>query len=378
MMEYTGYPGVLSRISLRSVYTYLGAGGWQEIDKVGDSVNVYGREGSAEELLVPASPLADYGRRMLDILVGLCTSEGRDMQAIIRDISLSEFDLVRVRLGEADADGSVPVAAGVGLFQEARNLLLSAACSAWRPQRAFRAGRVQEAGEYLSTVRLGQTEVGSFVVNLLSPVPPPLALFAGDVEGWVYEPFPRRVTRTLASGLASMGEAVASVNQRAGIEEFESKVSLGVSANLCDAVVGLLSHEVGGGLDVSVSWAPIRQPPAGREQVAFAHSDAPVLREAARILRDLQERPNERLSGYVSRLSRPEAVSAGQVTLKAMVDDTLRSVRVNFGPVDYSRIVEAHDRRRVVFLEGDLRREGQRWVLDNPRDLTVDDEELDE
>jgi hypothetical protein len=71
-------------------------------------------------------------------------------------------------------------------------------------------------------------------------------------------------------------------------------------------------------------------------------------------------------------------VSAGQVTLKAMVDDTLRSVRVNFGPVDYSRIVEAHDRRRVVFLEGDLRREGQRWVLDNPRDLTVDDEELDE
>ena len=51
------------------------------------------------------------------------------------------------------------------------------------------------------------------------------------------------------------------------------------------------------------------------------------------------------------------------------------SVRVDFAPSDYSTIVEAHDQRKVVSLEGDLRREGQRWVLDNPRDLQVQTED---
>ena len=369
----------LSQISLRSLYAYLRAQGWREIDRFGNSVSVYGRDGDDEELLVPSSPLADYSRRVFDVLVGLSSSEDRDLRAVIRDISLSEFDLVRVRLPEADVQGSVPVAAGVSLFQESRNLLLAAACSAWRPQRAFRAGRVQEAGDYMSTVRLGQTEVGSFVVNLLSPVPPSLDGMVAADGGLSPEPFPRRVTRKLVSGLTSAEEAVALVNRGgAGIEEFESKVALGVSANLCDAIVGLLSHEGRQVLDVSVSWSLVRQPPGKREQIIFGYSDGVVLREASRVLKYRQERPNERLAGYVSGLARGQAERRGRVILKAIVDDTMSSIRVDFGPMDYSRIVEAHDQRRGVSLEGDLRRDGQRWVLDNPRDLSVDADDPDD
>ena len=57
------------------------------------------------------------------------------------------------------------------------------------------------------------------------------------------------------------------------------------------------------------------------------------------------------------------------------------SVKADFDPADYTRIVEAHDQRRAVSLEGELHREGQRWFLRNPRDLHVmidDDDERNE
>ena len=52
-------------------------------------------------------------------------------------------------------------------------MLLSAACSLSNPQPLYRAGANKEAREYLKQVRMGQTEQGSFVITLLSPVVPP-------------------------------------------------------------------------------------------------------------------------------------------------------------------------------------------------------------
>ena len=62
--------------------------------------------------------------------------------------------------------------------------------------------------------------------------------------------------------------------------------------------------------------------------------------------------------------------------IKAVLDGALASVKVDFDPPEYSMIADAHDRRLSVSLEGDLRRDGQRWHLMNPRDLTIieDDE----
>ena len=109
--------------------------------------------------------------------------------------------------------------------------------------------------------------------------------------------------------------------------------------------------------------------------MAFTPSDAPVLQEAARILGDRQERNDERIEGYVSALARDQSDPEGRVTVKAVIDGALASVKVDFSPSEYTRIVHAHDKRLSVSLEGDLFREGQRWRLVNPRDLTVVEDE---
>ena len=361
----------LASVSLRSLNTYLSSHGWRKTDSYADSGFVFGLENETSELLVPARVLSDYQRRIEDILETLADVEQRESLAILRDVTTSEYDLIRVHLPDPTLGGTVLISEGVSLFQESHNLLLAAACSASRPQRAYRAGRNQEANDYMDSVRFGQTEMGSFVASLLSPVPPNLVGQADLNTGLPPEPFARRVTRKLVSGLRSVKTAVTLADHGGDISAFEQSVPQGVSANLCEAIANLLDVESSGGFDVSVSWSLVREPPEGRVKVDFNGSDTPVLREASRILRDRQERPNERIDGYVYSLARGQAQFTGRVTLKAIVDGAISSVRVDFTPPDYSGIVEAHNERKVVSLEGDLRRDGQRWVLDNPRDLEV-------
>ena len=362
----------LSSVGLRSLNAYLASHGWQKIESFGESGIVFGLENQPQELLVPLGILSDYQRRIEEILQTLSEVEDRDPLAILRDVTMSEYDLIRVRLPEPAPVGSVPVSDGISSFQESRNLLLAAACSASRPQRAYRAGRNQEASDYMNTVRFGQTEMGSFIVSLLSPVPPNLVGQSDMSTGMPPDPFARRVTRKLVSALRSAKNAVSLADHGGDISAFEQNVPQGVSANLCDAIANLVDVENRQGVDISVSWSLLREPPEGRAQIAFNKSDASVLKEASRILRDRQERPNEHLDGYVHSLARGQTQVRGRVTLKAVVDGVLSSVRVDFSPPDYSRIVDAHNHRKVVSLEGDLRRDGQRWVLDNPRDLAVE------
>lgn len=159
------------------VHAYLAANGWTRIGPChGDTGDVYRlHEDEHEAVLVPASAtFADYVTRIVQLAEILGRVENRRRTAVLTDLSLAGVDLIRIRLPEAHDDSSIPLSAGVDLLQESRKLLLAAACSASRPQRMFRAGRHQQAAAYVDKVRLGQTEPGSFVVNMLAPISPSL------------------------------------------------------------------------------------------------------------------------------------------------------------------------------------------------------------
>ena len=365
---------VLSKVAPRALRAYVEAHGWRQVEPYGDIGDVYALGNETPEILVPmSSRFADYTLRLGQMITILADTEEREREAVLRDLSLSDVDLVRVRLLESRNDGSIPLDAAAAMIPQSRDMLLAAACSAARPQRAFRAGRIKEANDYVTTVRLGQTERGSFVINLLSPVPP--ALQPELTPNPSDEPFPRKVMHKLVSGLQATREAVDLANRDSDIRLFEERVPDGVSANLCAAVGEMLGKVSNGGIDVSVSWALTRLRPRERVHVQFDEIDAPILEEASRVLKERQERPDERIEGYVTSLARQRSDYEGNVRIKGVIDGSISSVRIDFAPEDYSQVVDAHDRRLVISLEGDLRREGQRWTLTNPRDLVIHEDD---
>ena len=368
----------LSQITPWVLRNYVAAQGWREVEPYGDVGYVYAQDEISDEILIPSrQDFSDYALAVSKIILALAETEERDELAIARDLSLAQFDRIRVRIPEDRGDGSVSLDSGLALIKQARDMLLSAACSAKRPQRSFRLGGNRAANDYIKKVRLGQTERGSFVINLLSPAV--LSLPACATKGISSQTperdtFERRVTRKLATGLQTIHEetrmAYASPGRFDRIRE-EGIERYGVSANLCEAVSELADACNGSGVDISISWAVAYPSSESRVQIRFDSEDAHVLKEAANILRSQRSRPAITIKGFVSSLARESDERKGRASIKANIGDTERAVRVDFSSADYNRIVEAHRSRQAVSVIGDLWFDGHRWSLTDPRDVEV-------
>ena len=228
----------------------------------------------------------------------------------------------------------------------------------------YRAGANREAADLLRQMRLGQTDQGSFVVTLLTPiVPPPMPGLFPDPDDR-NAPIERRMTRRLVEAVTAARQSTERV--AAGDDgAFEETVASGVSANLCEALVRII--EPFPTLDVGV-WRARTRPVAATGTVArFGRADAALLREAARSLRERAPRPDVRLHGFVRLLKRGEAEDDGTIRLATVIDGQRQSVVAVLERADYERAVQAHGDRAPAVLTGDLERTGQRWRLLNPR-----------
>jgi len=374
----------LRAISPAALAAFARGEGWSKTEAYGSHADVYAGAGRPEIILPRTDRLADYASavsRLIDVFAKVIE---RDELETYRDLIGADRDVVRVRAFGGDDDGSVMLDAGVKIVAQARDMLLAAACAAKAPQPLYRAGANREANDYMRRVKLGQTEQGSFVVTLLAPVPPllqpvqlPLDQAWANLED---EPMERMVTRRLMEALEASRTA-AEMALSGDAAAFENAVSSGVSANLCEAVAGLIEQSQG--LDISLTWARTRPTPEAHRKVVFSQNDAEILMEAARTFRLRQPKADVTLYGTVHKLKRDQDEVDGVVTLKAIVEDKMQSVRAVLDQANYSTAVRAHDAQKQVIVTGDLERVGQRWQITNasvrelPAEESADDEAVE-
>ena len=327
--------------------------------------DVYSAERLPELVLPRTQRLGDYASVVAQLIETFAKVAERDELSLYNDLVTANRDVVRVRVGESD-DGSLSMNAGVDLIEGSRDMLVSVACSLREPQPVYRAGANREANDLLSQMRLAQTEHGSFVVALWTPVvaPPIPELFPEHGETDAEQPAERRLTRRLADALLATRRATESVVE--GLSgAFARTIQEGVSANLCEAVAKLITPFPT--LDVSITWARTRPTASVREAFRFAKADAPILLEAARLFRLREPKPDVRLFGFVRRLGRDETESDGAIALSTSIGGNQMSVAVTLKQSDYERAIQAHRDQAPVAIQGDLERSGQRWRLLNPR-----------
>lgn len=366
----------LTAISPASLSAFARAEGWGRQESYADKADIYVRSGQPELLIPRHSRLGDYPNVVAQLIAIFADALGADELAIYRDLVCADRDVVRVRASEGIDDGAIGLEAGVRLVSQAKEMLLSAACAVRNPQPFFRAGANREATDYLDRVKLGQTEHGSFVVTMLSPVPP---MIQPELDpSWAAledEPTERAVTRRLMDALQH-AQSAAELAVSGQTDAFNRAVTFGVSANLCESVAELIS--VADGVEVSTTWARTRPTPEAQRKVQFSASDAETLREAARVFRLKEPRPDVALYGWVTKLNRPETAEQGQVTVKTFIDEKMQSVSAMLDDELYRLALKAHDDRMPVILRGDLERTRSRWQLVHPSveivTMDIDDE----
>ena len=354
----------LRAVSPAALAAYVRGEGWRKSEAYGAYADVYQAAGKAEIVVPRTDRLGDYSTVVSKLISIFAEATDRDELSTYRDLIEADRDVIRVRTFGTDDDGSVPIDAGVEIVSQARQLLLAAACAVRSPQSLYRAGANREASDYMRRVKLGQTEYGSFVVTLLVPVPPQLQPpLDSNWTDLADEPFARQVTRRLVRALEASRRAVELTASGDGAGAFEAAVDDGVSANLCDAVAGLIENSTD--LDITVTWARTRPTLQTAHRIALSKGDAEILKEAARTSRARHPRPDVSLLGYVRQLKRDQDEVEGLVTLRAIIDDKPQSVRAVLDQANYSVAVQAQGSNTPVAVKGDLERVGERWQLTN-------------
>lgn len=352
---------------------YLHSTGWRDAGRFLEHGALWaGGEARDLEVLQPLDRnLADYAARIADALEVLGVAENRSQLEILSDITLPSLDVIRIPLAySTTGDGTIPIDQGVPAVQHAREMVMAAARAALET-RAYYRGRAQEpVTGYMETVRLGQTERGSYTLTVLSPVAgPPQAPLDGMPQDPTDDPFGRKVTITLARSLCALREAAEEARD-GELQPFIDSVARGVSANLCDAVTGLLEPTVGEAA-IHVTWARTRTvSEALPRRIAFSPRHFPLIEQASRTLKEAEPVDTTDIAGVVISLRRDEdTMASGMVSIKAVIGQKARSVKIVLEPDAYQMAVNAHGAGFPIRCTGRLEEVGGRLALLDPTDF---------
>lgn len=367
------------------VAAYLRLHGWAEQRIVRDAYSLWTRSiaerGEFEAMLPLDRGFSDFGRRVRELVETLEIVEQRSLPHIIEDLTTPNADIIRARLApDANFDGTLPLDDGATVFQQVRELVLAAACAAVARKPVFAKRKPDQAMRYLrEQARIGQTGRGSYVITVLSPVSPALrdkgqlSLLPGLEE----EPFPRKVVRLLAEALAATVDGARLAASSGELDPFASAVSRGVSANLCEAILGLNHGSGDRGVEFSFSWAPTRGAPPNVRNVYRLTPDAmPYLEEASRAFRRAPELEGVDVIGFVHKLQRNDEDERrrSEVTIVGTADGEPRSVVATLEDDLETLAIRAYEELLKIACVGELVRDGRSYRLRNPREVRIVDD----
>jgi hypothetical protein len=367
------------------VRLYLSSRGWVAVPETSPSpraVEFHNESHPDVELLLPlVRNVGDFALRMADLVVALASVENRSAWDVLKDLSGTPGDVLRLRVATPDATlGNLPLEEGIQLLRGARDLLVAAASSTLHPKALHPQKLDKQVRNYVRNCRLGQTERGSFVATIVSPVDPEIQTsmdFNDDQFRLETEPYSRRVTTRLMSTLGVVSNAI----QRGQLFEVAQAVEEGVSANLCEALKMMRPPGEQSQLDISVTWARTRShiPENVPQSVSFPQESFGLIDDATRKLRSFAYARSKKYEGSIIAVQKMKRTlfpdQGGRVVISTIVRGEAAKLRVDLNQDDFRRACEAlRDGKNIAFsglIRSDVKT--REYELSEPTDFeTID------
>lgn len=359
----------LSDISVPQVESYLVSKSWTNDGNIRKVATVWHRPDSNEaEVVLPLSPVVkDFKPRLTDALAALASYEKRSIVEVINDVVRFFANVITVRVIGADTvGGTIPINDGVLLISKAKELLYAAAMSMYTKKRQFTGTPPKDAKSYVDSLLLGQTEIGSYVVNVIAPLDQ-----VASTSGTDHVPLAEAVTLNLVASLDALVSAsdIYEVNKDPAV--FELAIGKGVSANMCDALLGFSGTKRNRAFEISISGAAGPMFEGETRIFSFDANQVEALQKASGYYKDDYILYDREIWGFVKKLHRPTGEEVGTITVEAAVGEIERSIQIQLGPEDYHNGVLAHDKKSVVKCRGDIHVKSRSAKLLNPTNFEV-------
>jgi hypothetical protein len=345
---------------------------WFEDGKIRSVATVWHRredDAAEAEVILPLPSVKDYRQRLREALFAIATFEKREVVDVLNEVKRLFSNVITVRVVHADtAHGTIPISDGVLLISKAKDLVIAAAHSMYSKRKQFIGPTPKEAKSYLDTLLLGQTEIGSYVVNVIAPIQ---NSFVGDQVTAEDIPLAQAITSNLVTGLEGLERAGAVYEERGDLKAFDAAILAGASANMCDALLGFSGEKHNRSFEITVTAAPGPMFESEPRKFQFDARHVELLEKATSYYKDDYVLHQRTLIGYIRKLSRQKDEISGTVTLQAQVGDVERNVLVELSGDDYHLAVLAHDHSEPIKVSGDVHIKSKRSRLLNPVNFGV-------
>lgn len=354
--------------------SYLSYSGWLAEGVVNDVAQIWHRkekEYERFEIIQPVTKeIKDYSQRILDLVEVLAEFEQRSVVEVINDLSNFFADVIKVRVMHEDVkEGSIPLNDGVMLFEKAKDLMVSAVKSTYSKRKYFGGGKLaDEIVNFLEKMRLGQTEYGSYVVNLIAPI----MYKEEQQEELVKTSVTRAITENLSRSLTAIDRSIEEYKSTQSMSSFDSAIESGVSANLCDALIGISGELKNRNVKVSISLsgaeADLREI---KQEHTFDSEVIPYLQIASDYYKENYILYDQVVSGLVIKLSHEENEEIGAIYISASIHGDEKSVKIELPTEDYWQAHSAHKKSQLIECSGDLHVSPRSAKLLNVRNFHV-------
>ena len=356
---------MINKIAPLHCTSYLKEHGWQEDEHIENKASIWKKD-EAEVMVPLKTELADYQLRIGDLLNALQKLEKRTLEAIITNLLNTEADVFRITAFKGDTKASLPLESASILIKRSVDLVSATAQSVINPKSSFQSRMPREVATFLSNLRMGHTERGSFTFTLQTPVSPQittnqLQLFESDTD-IVEEPFERRVMLKLCN-LISIASDIANTGNM-----LSSSVEEGMSANFCEALADITDVCGEKGAYFNMSWAsarPIRKEWKIKNNFAIQSATVSVLKEAGKILRQNVPEKNIVIQGYVIHLDSEKPDDGGKIRVQDTLQDRPRVISVELNSDYYKQALNAHGEGQEIRFFGNLEKSGKIPTLTN-------------
>jgi hypothetical protein len=341
---------------------------WSEPSAAGDLIR---------RILIPRdTDLDDYSLRLSQALSRVSDTYAWSIAKLAEQVAAVSADLFFVRVDQHMSDGTIPLRQASALLENIDDMIRSAALTTANPHSTGR-GRIPGlVNDFLNDdVRMGHTKHGSFIITVaarldavtVAHAPAPQDSTSDGDE--VMPSFTRQVMTTLARSLNITKQvAESSINA----PDMDDAIASGMRLPMVKALQSMGAGEGLRALDMTFEWAPIE-----RQRVPV-NSKIEMTRETVQLLEHVSEQlvrkdpPRQvTLTGPVIELRRgddsdDEGVGAGDIVLRADVDNVWRKVSITLSGDDYDAAIQAHREKFPLTVTGILDKPGRSWTLQHP------------
>lgn len=359
-----------SKVTVEQLHAYLRSKQWHEDGKIRNVATIWHRSDDEEsEIVVPGTSARDYLPRIREALLLLADYEKRVVSDITKDVRRILSNIMTVRIIHDDTrNGTIPINDGVLLIAKAKELLSATAQSIYAKRKQFNGAIPKEAREYLDTLLLGQTEVGSYVVNVIAPTQSTV-----DVNSRTADTIPlgQVVAMNLVTSLEALEDASTAYEKNGDLKAFDIAVRSGASSNMCDALLGFSGERHHREFEITVTGTSVPMFANEPRKFTFNTHHVELLEKVSNYYKDDYVLPQRKVIGHITKLSRPKEKTSGTIVIDSTLNEVKRKISIELGEDDYHMAVLAHDHSKLIRVEGDIHVKSKSAKLLNPANFGV-------